>query len=151
MKRDLTRGGPHGLRSRRFSSSGFTLLELLLVVVILGVIASVAMPGVARVARVLRIEGSAQGLVGDLHRARTEAIKRNETVWLAIAGPSSSRVEWVGVRRLDDEVAFTTGSPDTVRFTGFGSAADGHEVYTLRLGEHERRVVVDAAGQARVE
>lgn len=130
---------------------GFTLVELLTAVAVVGIVAAIATPAVERVSRSLRIEGSAQALVGDLNRARTEAIKRNNGVELTLAGEYTYRITGLGLRRLDAEVRFTDGSPDTVRFNGFGTALQGREVYTIQLGELERRVVLDAAGQARIE
>ena len=70
---------------------------------------------------------------------------------LTLAGAHTYRITNIGLRRLDADVTFSDGSPDTVRFNGFGSAVQGREVYTIMLGELERRVVLDAAGQARIE
>lgn len=130
---------------------GFTLVELMIVIAVMGILAAIASPAIERVSRSLRIESSAQALVGDLNRARTEAIKRNSSVELALAGANTYRITGIGLRRLDADVWFTDGSPDTVRFNGFGSAVQGREVYTIQLGELERQVVLDAAGQARIE
>ena len=132
-------------------SRGFTLVELLTAIAVMGILAAIATPAVERISRSLRIEGSAQALVGDLNRARTEAIKRNTGVELTLVGEHTYRISGVGLRRLDAEVQFAEGSPDTVRFNGFGSAIQGREMYTVRLGTLERRVVLDAAGQARIE
>ena len=133
------------------SSRGFTLVELLTSIAVIGIMTAIATPSIERVSRSLRIEGSAQALVGDLNRARTEAIKRNAGVEVTLAGPHTYRISGIGLRRLDEEVVFGEASPDTVRFNGFGSAMHGREAYTVRLGELERRVIVDAAGQARIE
>jgi len=138
------------LRSTR-TTRGFTLVETLVTIAIVGIAAAIATPEIAGVARNLRIEGSAQAFVGDLNRARSEAIKRNAVVQVDLSGAQKYKIGGVGVRRLDAEVRFTGSSPDTVRFTGFGTTEDGREVYTLRLGELERNIVLDAAGQARVE
>jgi len=133
------------------TTRGCTLVETLVTVAIMGIVAAIATPEIAGVARTLRIEGSAQAFVGDLNRARSEAIKRNSVVKVVLAGAQRYLIVGVGTRYLDDEVRFTGTSPDTVHFTGFGTTEDGREVYTLQLGELERTIVLDAAGQARVE
>jgi len=137
-----------GLRS---GSRGFTLVEILMTLAVVGILAAIATPRIESLSRTLRIEGSAQAFVGDLNRARTEAIKNNATATVALTGAQTYRIAGIGTRYLDEEVRFTGTSPDTVRFTGFGTTEDGRAVYTLRLGELERNVVLDAAGQARVE
>lgn len=130
---------------------GFTLVETLVTIAIVGIVAAIASPEIEGVARTLRIEGSAQAFVGDLNRARSEAIKRNGAVKVVLSGAQQYRISGVGNRYLDEDVRFTGTSPDTVKFTGFGTTEGGREVYTLRLGDLERTVVLDAAGQARVE
>ncbi len=154
-RRPFRRGRVPGARSRWAlclgSSRGFTLVEIATAIALVGILAAVATPSIERIGRSLRIEGSAQALVGDLNRARSEAIKRNAGVAVTLAGGSRYRIGGVGLRHLDAEVAFDDASPDTIRFNGFGSIMQGREVYTIRLGELERRVVLDAAGQARVE
>lgn len=130
---------------------GYSLPELLLIVVILGILAAISMPGIARLGRAIRLEGSAQALVGDLNRARTDAIRRNATVLVTLDRPAGYWVQNNGLRSLDEEVAFTPGSPDTVRFTAFGTSETGRRIFTIQLGESQKRVVVEAAGQARVE
>ena len=137
----------HSTRTTR----GFTLVETLCAIVIVGIAAAIATPKVDDMARSLRIEGSAQAFVGDLNRAHSEAIKRNAAVSVVLGGAQRYRITGIGTRYLDEDVRFAGTSPDTVQFTGFGTTGDGREVYTLRLGELERNIVLDAAGQARVE
>jgi type II secretory pathway pseudopilin PulG len=126
-------------------------VETLVTIAIVGIAAAIATPEIEEMSRDLRIEGSTQAFVGDLNRARSEAIKRNAVVQVVLSGAQKYKIGGIGVRYLDDEVRFTGTSPDTVNFTGFGTTGDGREVYTLRLGDLERKVVLDAAGQARVE
>jgi type II secretory pathway pseudopilin PulG len=126
-------------------------VETLVSIGIVGIVAAIATPEIQGVARRLQIEGSAQAFVGDLNRARSEAIKRNGAVNVVLAGAQRYRITGIGTRYLDEDVRFDGTSPDTVHFTGFGTTVDGREVYILRLGELERTIVLDAAGQARVE
>jgi len=59
---------------------GFTLVELMIVIAILAVIATLAAPSFTRMMAKKRVEGIASELVTDLQYARSEAVQRNTTV-----------------------------------------------------------------------
>jgi type IV fimbrial biogenesis protein FimT len=71
--------GPAGARARR-PSSGFTIIELLMVVVILAIMAALAAPSMSRLVATQRLKSVATDLHLALVKARAEAIKRNASV-----------------------------------------------------------------------
>jgi type IV fimbrial biogenesis protein FimT len=64
----------------RLSHKGFTLMELMITVVVLGILAAIALPSFQSILEGRRLVGAADDLYSNLQFARSEAIKRNETI-----------------------------------------------------------------------
>jgi type II secretory pathway pseudopilin PulG len=126
------------------------LIELLLVMMVIGLMMAMVAPrfGVMRVR--WQVEAAGQQLVRDLSRARTEAIKRNDMIWLAKTSTTTYAIRHVGDRTIPGEVTITAG-PDTVKFAAFGPAITGPATYTLSLSGVTRTVKVNSSGFANVE
>ena len=93
------RGFAVGRRSEgQRASGGFTLVELVTVVVIVGVIAALAAPSMAELIRSQRIKGAASDLMETLVFARSEAVKRNANVTVnaaTVGGTTSWNNGWL--------------------------------------------------------
>jgi type IV fimbrial biogenesis protein FimT len=68
---------------------GFTLVELLVVVAIVAVSATLAAPSFAQMIANYRVRGAADGILGALNFARTEALRRNTPVAFALSSGGS--------------------------------------------------------------
>jgi type IV fimbrial biogenesis protein FimT len=70
----------------RYAKAGFTVIEMMIVVVLLGIIATLAAPSFRDYTLNQRVKNAAFDLNASLSNARSEAIKRNATVSVTAAG-----------------------------------------------------------------
>ena len=73
---------------------GFTLTELMIVVVVVGILASLAAPSFSELIKSQRIKSMATDINASLTLARSEAIKRNRNVTLAPTTAGSWQGGW---------------------------------------------------------
>lgn len=71
--------------SRPTGRRGFTLAEMLVVLVLMGIMAAMAGPRLVHWARVVGQRGALNELVADLSLARTQAVRQGQTVSLRVA------------------------------------------------------------------
>lgn len=148
-------------KSTQRSAKGFTLVELMLVVAILAIVATVAMPSFTEVIESQRMKGAATDLMIVLTRARSEAIKRNTNVTL-----SPKAGDWANGWQLPDPTSgaliddhgtipgITISGPGSVVYQGSGrvqgSSAPSFAI-SGSVTSSVRCVAVDLSGRPSVK
>jgi type IV fimbrial biogenesis protein FimT len=127
--------------------AGYSLLELLCVMIGIAIFSTMAVPSMMSMVRGARLESARQGLIGDLRLARMEAIRRNTSISLTVTNSTTYTVDSIGTRTLKEKATFS-GSPAMLTFSSYGPLKTGAIAYTLQLGGKTTTVSVSAAGHA---
>jgi prepilin-type N-terminal cleavage/methylation domain-containing protein len=114
---------------------GFTLLEALISVAIVGIMATVALPAIGTYVRNYRIKGAAQQVAGEVQATRSKAIMSNTNVGVTFVAVDADSYRWL---HEDLPAAEQLGPlqelPTGIRFVASGSGAAGPWVRFQRLG-----------------
>lgn len=132
-------------------ADGFTLIESLVVVVLVGVILAIALPRFSAARQGIQIDGAAQQLAGDVRRAQVEAIKRNSSIRLVRTSDSTYTIDSIGARSFDGGVVFGVGSSASIQMASFGPPVGGGATFIVELGPRRKTVNVSAAGYVSVQ
>jgi prepilin-type N-terminal cleavage/methylation domain-containing protein len=135
-----------GTRSRQ----GFTLVEAAIVIVVAGLLMGIAIPRFAAMRNGIRLDTAAHQLAGDLRRAQTEAIKRNQTVVVAKVNDSTYSITAIGNRMFESGPRFTAAAM-TVSLASFGPPVGGGSTFTINYAGRTKTVRVGANGLVSVQ
>ncbi len=130
------------------NARGFTLIEMLVIISVLGTIMAFAAPPMSRFMRTNRITGATNTLAGDLRYARSLASSQRRTYEFRVAPTSYSIVcvspaRTILTRTLDHGVHFA--ARDTMTFFAYGLTESA--TLTLQKDDCSRIVRMNATGQ----
>jgi len=96
---------------QRFSvrvKTGFTIIEIIMVIVVIGIMAAAAVPRIDTLRKQIKLQGSVKKLVSDIRYAQSVAISRHtNTIVIFDVANNSYRIEW-----YNDAVAAWQALPD---------------------------------------
>lgn len=78
-QRQLRRSLATGLSQRRIASQGFTIIELMVVIGIIGIIVAIALPSFTQMQQRARIRAGANEIAQDFRRLRERALSTSQT------------------------------------------------------------------------
>jgi general secretion pathway protein H len=140
------------------ASAGFTLLEVLMVLAILGLVAALALPTLRRPPDKLRLEAATRTLVSALRFSRVQAIARNDDVVVTIhanrrilessTGPAIKIDQEISVEMIFAASERRRDAAGAIRFFPDGTSSGGDIILTLN--KRRARISVNwLTGEAR--
>ncbi len=141
--------------------NGITLVELLIVIVIAGVLATIALPGITGLHDRLAVDAAARAVAAAHTRARIAALAEQREMILtltadslllsAVESPVDTIERWRGDGPADRDVA-VAGMPRRVAFAPSGvTMGFANATYTLTRGSARKQVIVSRYGRVRMQ
>ena len=134
---------------------GFTIAELLVVVGILSILGTIAVPQFVAIQPGFRLDGAARQVFGELMSARMKAVNENTTY--TITFPTSHTIQIAGsaTRTVDLQTLYTgvtlstVPNPATIQFTSRGTA-DVAPAITITNSAGSKTVLLKITGSVTI-
>lgn len=148
----MRRANQYGHFDLTNTRSGLTLIELLIVVTMVGIVAGVAFPKIAKIQESMALESGAQQVMRELNLAQVRAIKENRSVGFIRVNEKTYRIGTGETRDLPDNLAFGSATPAEIRFASFGPPLTGPaSVEIASVHGRKRYVVLNSSGYASLQ
>ncbi len=146
------------MQNQSSSITGFTLVELMITIAVIGVIAFLGVPSLTSLLENNRVTTQTNQLVSSIHLARSEAVKRNGAVklcplgegaicgqdwrkgWMVVAGS-----EVLQVVDVADQLMSISSAPSQLVFDGEGMVKKSEAEDAAAPSEKERRIIIQKA------
>jgi len=141
--------------------SGFTLIELIVIIAIVAVLAGIAVPNFLSYMPKYRLNGAARQIMGDLMAARMKAVKENTTVtveWVSngykISTASEEKTIDIRTNYRDVTIgsvssdSFSSNSFNSISFLSRGTSNTGS--IGLTNSTDSKKVTVSIAGRVKI-
>lgn len=141
-----------------FKQKGFTLIELMIVIAVIGILAAIAAPSFADMIERNKLKQAAEGLKSDLEWARSESIKQSCNVsivfttgsnWQYVMTPCTGTAKTVTSTSPTVTLSATTFTANTVTFDSRRGGAETAGA-TLTTGNYQVTVDIDNGRRVRI-
>ena len=141
--------------SKKNSQTGFSLIELIIVVLVAALLATLALPSIQRTMQLYRLETGTSYILHRLTEARLTAIKRNRDSWLEInqanktlilksTNDAGQQISLGYPTFLPEGIQFNGATPDSVVFTSLGrNRVNGNTQIKLKLTAANRNKTIN--------
>jgi type IV fimbrial biogenesis protein FimT len=128
---------------------GFTMTELMVVLAIVAVSATLAAPSIAPMMASYRVRGAGEGLLNGLNYARAEAVRRNSAVSFALAGGGAG---WTVSQLSPSQTLQSRSNVDSTGITASSSTANTSVTFLatglLQGGSQMSQITVGSSADA---
>lgn len=153
------------LKNQKGLFGGFSLVELMVVVAVIGLLAAIGLPSLMTWIENSKIRATAEAVLSGIQSARTEAIRRNQnTSFILLPGGGllwKVCVDCAGAsiqeRPLSEggasAIGISAAANTTIVFNGFGRtdlAAQAAWDLTSSKGDRSMRILIDVGGSTQV-
>jgi len=121
------------------NNAGFTLIELVVTLVVVGILATIAVPSIRNIIKDHRLSGYTNELVADLNYARSEALKRATPVTTCKTTNPQANSPACDTTAADP---WTTGRIIFVDTNNNGAINSGEQILRLRQALEDNRSVI---------
>ena len=122
--------------SKRCRQTGFSLVEMMVVVAIVMIMAAVALPNISQYFRTYTIRGGSQSFAGEMQSARSKGIMSNTNAGVSFVVVDRDSYRWVmeDLPTLAEQLGPLHDLPTGVEFEPTTAANSGPSVRFTRLG-----------------
>ena len=121
---------------------GFTLIELMITVVILGVLVTMAVPQVNNIVQMQKLRSEARKIVSILREVQQNAVSTETTATITFSPGTDSYIINGDIRLLPQEIGYTrydVAEPEGIFIVSFSSLGIPNQAFSLELTDGEER------------